>query len=145
MLRPVIALLVFAALVTGLATSSRADEAASFKIIVHPDNPAEAVSRDFLRDAYLKKATEWRGETVRPIDLANKFPVRERFNHQVLRKTRSQLKNYWTQQIFSGKGVPPPEVSSTADVVAYVLANRGAVGYLPVDADPGRARVIGIR
>ncbi|MGE0872972.1 MAG: hypothetical protein AB7P03_30755 [Kofleriaceae bacterium] len=145
MIRPILALLVIALLVTGVAPSSRADEAASFKIIVHPDNPSHSVSRDFLRDAYLKKATQWHGETIRPIDLSTKFVARDRFTQQVLRKTRAQLKNYWTQQIFSGKGVPPPEVSSTADVVEYVVANRGAVGYLPIDADPGRARVIGLR
>jgi hypothetical protein len=26
-----------------------------------------------------------------------------------------------------------------------VLANKGAVGYLPASADPGKAKVIGIR
>ena len=63
----------------------------------------------------------------------------------MLRKTPAQLKSYWNQQIFSGKGVPPPEADSTADVIAYVLANPGAVGYLPVDVDPGRAKVVEVK
>ncbi|HEY0479152.1 MAG TPA: hypothetical protein VGD37_16655 [Kofleriaceae bacterium] len=117
-----------------------------YKVIVHPDNPVTEVDRAFLRDAYLRKASVWdSGEPIRPIDLAARFPVRERFAQDVLRKNPSQLRNYWNQQIFSGKGVPPPEADSPASVVAYVLANPGAIGYLPVDTDTGRARVVGVK
>lgn len=128
----------------GSATAPMADEA-RYKVIVHPDNPIAKIDREFLRDAYLKKATEWRGgETIRPVDLATKFPVRERFTHEVIRKTPAQLKNYWNQQIFSGKAVPPPEAGTAADLIAYVLANPGAIGYLPEGLDAGEAKVIGV-
>jgi hypothetical protein len=117
-----------------------------FKIIVNPASGIQSVDRDFLREAYLKKATEWsNGETVHPLDLSPQFPARERFTHDVLHKTPSQLKTYWNQQIFSGKGVPPPEVESTSAAIEYVLANKGAVAYLPADADAGKAKVIPIR
>jgi len=118
----------------------------SYKIIVNPDNPVIAVDRQFLRDAFLRKTSDWDGgETIRPIDLAIRFPVRDRFAQDVLKKTPSQLKAYWNQQIFSGKGVPPPEADSTSAVVAYVLANRGAVAYLPGDADAGAAKVVKVK
>jgi ABC-type phosphate transport system substrate-binding protein len=128
----------------GLTSASTASEE-HFKVIVNPDNPSDSVSRDFLRDAYLKKETEWHGKTLRPIDLSSKHGTREQFTKNVIRKSSSQLRTYWNQQVFSGKGVPPPEVESASAVVSYVLANPGAVGYLPVDADPGRAKVITIR
>jgi ABC-type phosphate transport system substrate-binding protein len=114
-----------------------------FKVIVHPENPVREVDRAFLRRAYLKKATDWNGETVRPIDL--KHPVRDRFTSGVIGKTPAQLRSYWNQQIFSGKGVPPPEADSAEAVVAYVVAHRGAVGYLPASADIGKARVVTVR
>ena len=118
-----------------------------FKVIVNPENKIDEVDRDFLRDVYLKKATEWGdGATVRPVDLSARHPVRDRFRDDVLRKTATaQLHSYWNQQIFSGKGVPPPEAESTADEINYVLANPGGVGYLPHDADPGRAKVVRLR
>jgi ABC-type phosphate transport system substrate-binding protein len=128
--------------ILGLTRMSTADEP-RFKVIVHPDNPSSVVGRDFLRDAYLKKATEWHGTTIRPIDL--KHSVRAQFTSSVIRKSPSQLRTYWNQQVFSGKGVPPPEVDSPEDVIGYVLANPGAVGYVPVDVDPGKAKVVGIR
>jgi ABC-type phosphate transport system substrate-binding protein len=143
--RRILGLLALALIVTGVASAAIADEA-SFKVIVNPDNPAAAVDRDFLRDVYLKKATEWSGgETTYPIDLASKFPERDRFTDQVIRKTPAQLRTYWNQQIFSGKGVPPPEADSAAEVIEYVLSNKGAVGYIPVDVDPGKAKVVRIK
>ena len=115
----------------------------AFKVIVNPKNSATSIDRDFLRDAYLKRATEWGdGHAIKPIDLSSRFPARERFTQDVLKKTTSQLKSYWNQQIFSGKGTPPPETDSTADLVEYVLANPGAVGYLPANAAVGRAKVV---
>jgi len=135
-------LLLFAVLGIGAARGSPAEEGA-FVVIVHPDNPTAAVSRDFLRDAYLKKATDWpSGETIRPVDLSVRFRARERFTHEVLRKSHAQLRSYWNQQIFSGKGLPPAEAESTEDVVAYVLAHPGAIGYLPAGAHPGAAKIV---
>lgn len=132
-------------LAVALAPGSRAGTD-DYKIIVHPENPARVIDRGFLREVYLRKATDWPGiGPVRPVDLAKRFAVRERFAHEVLKKTAAQLKVYWSQQIFSGKGVPPPEADSTAAAVAFVLANPGAIAYLPADADPGKAKVIRVQ
>jgi ABC-type phosphate transport system substrate-binding protein len=127
------------------STRSLADDA-KLKVIVHPDNPATSVSRSFLRDAYLKKSTEWRGgEVILPVDLAWRFAERRAFTEQVLQKTPAQVKNYWNQQIFSGKGVPPPEADTPRSVIAYVLANPGAVGYIPANVDPAGAKVLAVQ
>jgi ABC-type phosphate transport system substrate-binding protein len=124
-------------------SAARTDE---YKVIVHPSNPTAALDRRFLRDVYLRKATDWStGGDIRPIDLASRFPAHERFLQEVLGKTPSQLRSYWNQQIFSGKAVPPPEADSAASAVAYVLANPGAVAYLPADADPAGTKVVRIK
>jgi ABC-type phosphate transport system substrate-binding protein len=126
-----------------LASRSAFADDGGFIIVVHPDNPITTVERDFLRDAYLKKATDWGGgATIRPVDLATRFAVRDAFTHEVLRKTPSQLRKYWNQQIFSGKGTPPVEAGTLAELLAYVVATPGAVGYLPAGASPGRAKVV---
>ena len=127
------------------AASPATAEPPAFKVIVNPDNPAQGIHRDVLRNAFLGKGAAWpRNLVVRPIGLSPKFITREQFAKNVLKKTLAQLKSYWTQQIFSGKGVPPPEAGSTSDVIEFVLANPGAVGYLPADADPGKAKVIAV-
>lgn len=140
----ILRLLAIAIAILGLSSASSARDV-RFKVIVHPDNPSDAVSRDFLRNAFLKKQSEWHGHTVRPIDLSTRHPERERFTRDVIRKSWSQLRAYWNQQVFSGKAVPPPEADSPAAVVAYVLENPGAVGYIPADADTGKAKVIPVK
>ena len=143
-------LLLLALAFLGVATASGASAeettTAEFQVIVNPKNPIREIDRGFLRNAFLKKSTEWRdGETIRPVDLTRRFAARPRFTREVLQKTPSQLRAYWNQQIFSGKGVPPPEVDSEAAMVGYVMRTRGAVGYLPVGADPQGAAVVRLR
>jgi hypothetical protein len=126
------------------ASSTAADE--RYHVIVHPKNPAAWIDQAFLRNAYLKKEIEWSdGRAILPVDLAPGYPVRQQFIHDVLRKTDAQLKRYWSQRIFSGKGAPPPEAAASVDVIAYVLANPGAIGYIPADLAPGGAKVIEVR
>jgi hypothetical protein len=147
MTRPGTHLVMFVAV--ALAAAGTGDPVAApddYKVVVNPRNPITAIDRAFLREAYLRRTTDWAGGgPIRPIDLATRFAVRERFAIDVIRKTPAQLKRYWNQQIFSGKGVPPPEAESPAAAVAYVLGNTGAVAYLPLDADTGRAKVIGVK
>ena len=138
-----VALLVLLALGLAPSRSSRAEGGDGFVVIVNPANPTTVVARSFLQAVYMNKVAGWSdGTAILPIDLRTAFPVRERFIRAVLRKTPQQLKRYWSQQIFSGKGVPPPEADSPAAVITFVLAHPGAVGYLPAGVDPGGARVV---
>lgn len=146
-MRPARVIAVFAVLAVWLCTHARSIAAADrYELIVNPENSVTEVDKDFVRDAYLKKSTTWgSGEALRPIDVPSRLAVRDRFTQDVIRKTPAQLKNYWNQQIFSGKGVPPPEAESVEQVIGYVLANPGAIGYVPVGTDVRGAKVIRIR
>lgn len=129
----------------GLATSSSAGDE-RYLVIVHPGNPIASVERGFLRNAYLRKEVDWPdGHAIQPVDLTARFPVRDQFAHEVLNKTPAQLKSYWNQRIFSGKGAPPPEADGVDELIAYVLGHPGAVGYLPGSHDAGGAKVIEVR
>lgn len=147
MLRLLLIVIFLAALADGkVALTAQAEATPDFQVIVNPGNPIVEVERDMLRLAYLKKSTEWaRGGTIRPIDLARRYPVRDRFTREVVRKTPSQLKSYWSQQIFSGKGVPPPEADSPSAVISYVLAHEGAVGYLPANIETRGVKVVKVK
>ncbi|HEY1556020.1 MAG TPA: hypothetical protein VGF94_14380 [Kofleriaceae bacterium] len=125
--------------------SSRAGGDDAYEIIVNPAVDVSEIDRDTLRDIYLKKVNELDGHDTHPIGLASKFPAAERFIHDVLRKTPSQLKSYWNQQIFSGKGVPPPDADSPSAAIDYVLDHEGGVGYLPAGTPPGKAKLVRLR
>ena len=114
-----------------------------FVIIVDPSNAGKTYSRKFLADAFLKKTTRWpNGDLIRPVDLSADSPVREKFSQDILKRSVAAVKSYWQQVIFSGRGVPPPELANDDEVVKYVLANNGAVGYVSGAAKLGNAKVV---
>jgi hypothetical protein len=55
------------------------------------------------------------------------------------------VKSYWQQVIFSGRGVPPPELESDEAVIRYVLRFPGAVGYVSGTADVRGVKVLAVR
>ena len=113
-------------------------QSADFKIIVHPDNPATSLSAKDVSNFLLKKKSRWTGdgfrESVEPVDLDGNSATREAFSRAVHGRSVSSIKNYWQRQIFSGRGVPPPEVASDADVIAHVQSRPGAIGYVSANA-----------
>ena len=40
------------------------------------------------------------------------------------------MKTYWAKQLFSGKGSPPREIASAAEMKKAVAADPAAIGYV---------------
>lgn len=123
--------------------SAEQPEAAGYRVIIHPDNPVTSVERQFLADAFLKKVTRWPDRRVMyPADLPPSSATRSSFSRAVLKRSVAAIKAYWQQRIFSGRGVPPPELGSEAQVVEYVLRYHGSVGYVSGATDIKGAKAI---
>lgn len=126
--------------------AARTAERESFRIIVHRDNPATQLSREFLTEAFLKRATRWRDDhAISPVDLLASSATRKAFSEAVLRRSVAAVRSYWQQRIFSGRGLPPPELASDEAVLNYVRKNRGAVGYVSADAAISDVKVVEVR
>jgi ABC-type phosphate transport system substrate-binding protein len=123
------ALLVGAALL--LPAPLRTQSASSFQIIVHKSNPVTGLTRSDIAKLFLKKTSSWKaGGLVQPVDLRENSEVRRVFSTKVLDKDVAAVKGYWQERIFTGRGVPPIEKSSEAEVVEFVAANEHAIGYV---------------
>ena len=129
---------------TAADTASRPGPA--YQIVVNPANQIDSVDRSFLSNVYLKKVATWRNDwTVRPVQLSKRFALRDQFTREILKKSPSQLRSYWNRQIFSGKAVPPPDLESQDEVITYVLANKGAIGYVATGVNLRGARVVRLK
>lgn len=135
------------ALCAGLApVASQSAPKGGYQIIRNPSNPIEAVDRQFLEDAFLKKRTAWPdGAMIRPVDLGPGSAARRRFSDDVLKRPVDAIRSYWQQRIFAGRELPPPELGSDADVVRFVLRERGAIGYVSSGAALDGARPLTIK
>jgi ABC-type phosphate transport system substrate-binding protein len=126
-------------------TSAQQPATPAFRVIVSSKLAVSSISKKELAKIFLKKSTTWPGGgKALPVDQAASSAVREAFSRAVHGKSAKAVKNWWNQQIYSGAGVPPPELAGDAKVVAYVLANPGAVGYVSGDAAIGDAKVLTI-
>jgi ABC-type phosphate transport system substrate-binding protein len=102
-----------------------------YSVIVHRDNHLDTVSREYVSEIFLKRATRWPDDAViRPVDLPASSRVRREFTEEVLGRSVAAVKNYWQQVVFSGRDVPPPELETDADVVTYVKHHANAIGYV---------------
>jgi len=117
-----------------------------YRLVVHPSSQVATLSKDFVADAFLKKVTRWpNGEPIRPVDLSDRSAARHVFVERVLSRSMSAVRSYWQQQIFSGRNIPPPELDTDADVVAYVAKHRGAIGYVSLGADTASVKAVAVK
>lgn len=119
--------------------------AASFKLVAHPRVSLDSLSAAECSRIFLKKSTKWAdGSPVVPVDLPVAARVREHFSQAVHKKSASAVDAYWQKQIFTGRDLPPLTKSSEAEVVAFVKATPGAVGYVSVEAVADGVKLIGL-
>ncbi len=127
------------------AVPAGAQDASAYKLIVNASNPVTQISRLKVGEIFLKKMPRWPdGHPVAPVEPSGKSPIRQRFSLEVYGKPVIAISAYWQQMIFGGKGVPPPERPSDADVVAFVRDTPGAIGYVWSGADVSGVRVVAI-
>jgi ABC-type phosphate transport system substrate-binding protein len=131
------------AIMSATAALADARSADGYRLLVHPSNRIEKVEKRFLTQVFLKKVTRWPdNEAIRPVDLSAASEVRRQFVEDVMNRSIGSVINYWQQQIFSGRNVPPPELESERAVVEFVLSHPGAVGYVSAAANVGAAKVV---
>ena len=119
-----------------LALGSARAAAQRYVVVVNTANSAASLSKSEAADLFLKKTTKWPdGRSAAPVDQAKSSAVRDAFSRAVLSRPVSAVGAYWQQMIFSGKDVPPPEKPGDAEVLAFIKANAGAIGYVSATAD----------
>jgi len=115
---------------------------AEVAVIVNPGSSISSLSNNDVKRIFLGKSKKLGGGKAAPIDSKEGSAAREVFYDKVVGKNAAQLKSYWSTMIFSGKGTPPTEVGSDADVVSHVAKNAGAIGYVDASAVDGSVKTV---
>ena len=123
-----------------------AEDASAYKIVVHTSNPMTQATRLKIGEIFLKRVYRWpEGQPILPVEPPGKSPVRQRFSLEIYGKQVLAIAAYWQQQIFNGRGVPPPEKPTDADIVAYVRETPGAIWYVWAGADTAGVKVVAVQ
>lgn len=95
-----------------------------------------------LQRIYTGKVIEVGGVSVSPINLRAGQALRQRFLNDYMQQTDDAYVAYWTVRRYVGKGVPPRELPTVADVISYVQTTPGAVAYLDEADVPASMNVV---
>lgn len=133
------------ALVAAVALSATKVQAQGFQVVVNSAAGTTEISAAELSKIFLKKSAKLpSGEAAKPVDQPATAAIREAFSKAVHGRGAAQVESYWQQQIFAGKDVPPDVKGSDADVIAFVSANPGAIGYVSASASASGVKVVKI-
>lgn len=114
-----------------LLLAGSAAGAAEVKLIGHPSIGGTQIKREVLSAVFLRQTSRWgNGVQIMPVDQSSQSPVRAAFSTSVLAQPVAAVQNYWARQISLGRLTPPPVKPSDAEVLAYVKATPGAIGYV---------------
>ena len=99
--------------------------------VVSAKSPVTALTKSQVTDIFLGKASRFPdGTQAKPIDQAEGTKVRDEFYDKIVGKSSAQIKAYWSKIIFTGRGQPPPTVSSDSEMKQRIGHNPAAIGYI---------------
>lgn len=116
---------------------------AQVAVVVSVKSPVGTLTSDQVSGVYLGRNNSVPGGgSAVLVDLPESNPSREQFYTKATGKTGAQVKATWARLTFSGKGVPPKELATSADVKKFVAANPDAIGYIEKSAVDATVKVV---
>lgn len=112
-----------------LALGAASQPAAADVVVVAGAASSASLTKEQVADVFLGKTPG-----LTPVDQAESSPLREEFYTKVVGKSAAQAKSYWAKLAFTGKGTPPKEMASSAEVKKALAANPALVGYIEKSA-----------
>ena len=124
-----------------LPSIAAADDPNDIIVIANSSVKASSITKDELRDIFLKKRTSWSNSgVVKPINASSGSELRKRFCEAVLKMTLEEEKRYFQEEKIKNGLTEPNSFSNTLKAVFKL---RGSVSYvLRSDFKEGVAKVL---
>jgi ABC-type phosphate transport system substrate-binding protein len=124
-------------------TLAAAGANAEVVVIVNPKNPAANLSAEQVAALYLGNSSTFPdGGAAALADQPESAAVRGTFYEKATGRSAAQAKATWARLTFTGKGTPPKELKTDADVKAWVASDPKAIGYVDSSAVDGSVKAV---
>jgi ABC-type phosphate transport system substrate-binding protein len=134
-----------AAIIAVTCLGAAPEGGAGFRMIVNEGNPVTSMSAGDVSALFLKRVTRWpNGAAARAVDLVGESATRDAFSRAMHGRSVAAIKGHWMQMVFSGRGVPPPELTEP-EVLQAVRSEPGAVGYVSPTASTVGVKTITVK
>lgn len=134
------------AVIALVAATAAAGEAQEFQVVVHPSVHGTRIARANLSALFTGKISQWGDKSpAMPVDQSAKSPVRRAFTATVIGLSMGELQMYWQRRVAADRVFPPPIKGTDKEVLDYVSATAGAIGYVGPDvAIPETVRTLAV-
>lgn len=104
---------------------------ADLVLVVSVDSGISSLSRDEVVNIFLGRYRKLpNGATAVPLDIDGDSMERRMFYQSLLGKPLAEINAYWSRLVFSGRTTPPEDVPTQRDVLARVMRDPVAIGYV---------------
>jgi ABC-type phosphate transport system substrate-binding protein len=111
-------------------------------VVMNREN-ANTIDLAYVARIYSGALKAWPdGSPVFALDQPEDSETRTIFSTQVLNRSVANMRAIWSQNIFTGKGLPPKIVSPDIEMKRLVATNRNAIGYIRATQVDGSVKVI---
>lgn len=83
-----------------------------------------------IQKIYTGKIVSISDINVKPVNAKIGSTERKRFLEKFMEQDEEKYTGYWTVRRYIGKGTPPNELNSSAEIMDYVKLTAGAIGYI---------------
>lgn len=117
---------------------------AQLTLVVNPANTNNLTEKDVQRIFLGKEKKFPDGSETLPVNQVADNSLRKSFDEDVLGRNSSQVSAYWSKLVFTGKGIPPKEVSTDAEVIDLVSKNPSVIGYIDSSSVTDSVKVVNL-
>jgi hypothetical protein len=120
-----------------------AGAAASPVVVVNPNNPVRAITREEARKLLVGEQLAWAaGDATEVIEVKGDDAAVADGYLSLTRKTLGQVRAAWNRLVFSGQADPPIRFETAAEVKAAVAHRRAAIAVIDESVVDGTVRVV---
>lgn len=110
---------------------------AELVVVINPQNSATRMFPSQVAQFFLGGSV-----LFTPLEQAESAPIRAEFYKKVLEKEPAQVQAIWSKIVFTGKGKPPREYKTTAEIKKAIHENVNAIGYIEKSAVDDTVKVV---
>lgn len=116
---------------------------ADIVVIVHPQASFNTLTLSEARQLFMDKSKRLPdGQTAAPVMPPEHSALRKAFDRLVLDRDSKQMRAYWAQMIFTGRGKPPRHAENDEAMKQEVSTTPNAVGYIDQRSLDRRVKVV---
>jgi len=101
-------------------------------VVVNKANPVAELSRSELIDLFMGKYVAFPNDDMAiPVELNGNHKIKVEFYQELVGMPLSRVNAYWSRLRFTGRKRAAVFKANEIDLIAFIIANKQAIGYVP--------------